>query len=160
MIDLPKGEFGALDCLEIGKAAEHIVCADLILSGYRAFLSDQGLPYDIVVDLNGKFIRIQVKATLRAKNANARGRCPNLVYVFYARRRGKKGKGSRLSNKDCDIVALVGLDKRSIAYFPLSEMGQTISLYPTGYKFPGLFKRSRYASIDGFPFAGALSRCL
>jgi hypothetical protein len=36
--------------LELGKAAEHIVCADLILAGYRAFLADQGLPYDVVFD--------------------------------------------------------------------------------------------------------------
>lgn len=28
------------DDLEVGKAAEHLVCADLIMSGYRAFLSD------------------------------------------------------------------------------------------------------------------------
>jgi len=31
--------------LEIGKAAEHLVCADLILKGYRSFLADQGLPF-------------------------------------------------------------------------------------------------------------------
>lgn len=27
--------------LEVGKAAEHLVCAELILQGHRAFLSDQ-----------------------------------------------------------------------------------------------------------------------
>ena len=35
--------------LELGKAAEHLVVADLILSGYRAYLTEQGLPYDVVV---------------------------------------------------------------------------------------------------------------
>ncbi len=49
--------------LEVGKAAEHLVVADLILSGYRAYLTDQGLPYDVVVDVGGRLYRVQVKAT-------------------------------------------------------------------------------------------------
>ena len=57
--DLPTNDFERLDVecsddLEVGKAAEHLVCADLITSGYRAFLSDQGLPYDILVDIDGR----------------------------------------------------------------------------------------------------------
>jgi hypothetical protein len=36
--------------LEMGKAAEHLVCADLLMKGYNAFLSAQGLPYDVVID--------------------------------------------------------------------------------------------------------------
>ena len=27
------------------------------MQGYRAFLSDQGLPYDILVDVRGEFVR-------------------------------------------------------------------------------------------------------
>jgi hypothetical protein len=34
----------------MGKAAEHLVCADLLMKGYNAFLSAQGLPYDVVID--------------------------------------------------------------------------------------------------------------
>ena len=34
--------------LQIGKAGEYLVCADLILKGYIAFLSEQGLPYDVI----------------------------------------------------------------------------------------------------------------
>src|SRR5215831_1427086 len=33
---------------------------------------------------------------------------------------------------------------------------ETVSLHPSGYKFPGKFKRSRYAAIDGFPFSEAI----
>lgn len=156
---LPRGHFGAIladDMLSIGKAAEHLVCADLMLAGYRVFLSDQGLPYDLLVDLGDRFIRIQVKATLKPKNANARGRAPNMVYVFHVRRRGKHSKGERLSNKHCDVVALVALDTRAVAYMPIKSVAQTVSLYPAGYTFPGKFKRSRYAAIDGFPFAEAI----
>ena len=36
--------------LAAGIAAEHLVCADLLLSGYRAFLADQNCPYDVAVE--------------------------------------------------------------------------------------------------------------
>ena len=32
--------------LQIGKAGEYLVCADLIMKGFIAFPSEQGLPYD------------------------------------------------------------------------------------------------------------------
>lgn len=50
--------------LQMGKAGEHLVCADLILQGYNAFMADQGLPYDVVVDTDGKIHKVQVKSTL------------------------------------------------------------------------------------------------
>jgi hypothetical protein len=137
--------------LSFGKAAEHLVCADLLVSGYTAFLTDQGMPYDVVVDLGHRLVRVQVKSTWRSKNANARGKVPNDVYVFHARRRGKRG-ASRLQDSDCDVIAFVGLDIKTIAYFHLTEVAQTVSLHPPGYAFRGKFRRSRYASIDGFPF--------
>ena len=142
--------------LEIGKAAEHLVCADLILAGRRAFLSDQGSPYDILVDLGDRFVRVQVKATGQPKNANTKGRAPNFVYVFHVRRRGRDGVGERLSQKHCDVLALVALDTRHIAYMSVAKVAQTVSLYPAGYIFPGKYKRSRYASIDGFSFDEAI----
>lgn len=145
--------------LEIGKAGEHLVCADLILQGYRAFLSDQGLPYDVLVDHDGRLYRVQVKSSLKPKNANAKGRSPNLVYVFNVRRRGRDGIGERLTADHCDIVACVALDERLVAYFPQGEVAQTLSLFPPGYEFKGKFKRSRYAPIDGFPIGRALSLC-
>lgn len=36
--------------LQIGKAGEHLVCCDLLTHGFNAFLSDQGLPFDVVTD--------------------------------------------------------------------------------------------------------------
>lgn len=117
--------------LELGKAAEHIVCADLILQGYRAFLSDQGLPYDVLLDLDGRIIRIQVKSTTRLRNYNGGGVNPRYVYHFDVRRRGK-GTAKRLSDKDCDIVALVALDLRVTAYLPIEIIKNTVQLLPPG----------------------------
>jgi len=42
--------------LQIGKAGEYLVCADLILKGFIAYPSEQGLPYDVFLDIDGKLI--------------------------------------------------------------------------------------------------------
>jgi hypothetical protein len=101
------------DDLELGKAAEHLVCADLIMQGYRAFLSDQGLPYDILVDVNGEFVRIQVKATRRPRNPS-RDRA-STGYFFGLKRAGKGGR-RRYPKNAFDIYALVAMDRQAIAY--------------------------------------------
>lgn len=80
-----------LEDLEVGKAAEHLVVADLILSGYRAYLSDQGLPYDVVIDASGVLLRLQVKST-RGYKAVPQRRNYIPGYLFHTRRAGKGGK--------------------------------------------------------------------
>lgn len=144
--------------LEIGKAAEHLVCADLILSGYRCFLSDQGLPYDVVVDVAGRLIRVQVKASCFARNVNASGRSERMAYSFGVRAAGK-GNRRRLSNDACDLVALVALDIGVIAYLPISVVGQTAQIPPPGTVLTTKFKSlSQWArTIDEFPFEAAIS---
>lgn len=141
----------ASDALRLGKAGEHLVCADLLARGYDAFLSDQGLPYDVLVDFGGRIIRVQVKTSLSPKNANAKGKAPNLVYQFNIRRRGRDGGGRPLDQSHCDIVALVGLAHKAIAYLRLDEISQTVALHPPGYSFHGRFVRKRMGSIDQFP---------
>lgn len=145
------------NALEMGKAAEHLVCADLILSGYRAFLSDQGLPYDVVLDLDGHLIRIQVKSSGRRKNVNVRGAARH-AYVFHARRRGKCGV-KRLTNAQCDILAFVALDIGAVAYIPVFEVRQTCILNPPGRMRPPQ-KRSAVKHIDEYPIAAALEKAL
>jgi hypothetical protein len=81
----------AVEDLELGKAAEHLVCADLILRGYRAFLSDQGLPYDVLVEAGQRLVRIQVKATRGPKNPQP-GMRRSIGYFFNLRRAGKAGR--------------------------------------------------------------------
>lgn len=152
-------EYTNADALEVGKAAEHLVCADLILAGHRAFLSDQGLPYDVLVDAEGRFVRVQVKASIKARNYNAKGRAPNMIYGFAVRSRGKGRKGERLSAAHCDVVALVALDIKVIAYFPIDEVGQTMGLFPPSHDFAGRYTRARYTSIDRYPFDEALAKC-
>lgn len=130
--DLPRNHFKAADALEIGRAAEHLVVADLILQGVRAFLTDQGQPYDVIADVDGRLIRIQVKSTLKPKNVNSQGRNPRIAYSWNVRRRGKGGAGERLSDFHCDVVALVALDIRRVAYLAVRDCSQTVYMEPDG----------------------------
>jgi len=103
--------------LQIGKAGEHLVCADLLLQGYNAFLSDQGLSYDVIVDCNNKLYKIQVKSTKTIIDYKKSRK----VYRFGLKR--GCGVKKKCSIKDgIDIVAFVILDTKSIAYLSTKEL--------------------------------------
>lgn len=146
--------------LELGKAAEHIVCADLILSGYRAYLTDQGLPYDVVVDMGGKLLRVQVKGTTGLRNVPQRV-ADTPRYMWHVRRAGK-GAARRIGNDEFEILALVALDIRKVAYLPITDrVRQTVHLKP-----PGALSTDRQQAqainkcIDQYSFADAASEIL
>jgi hypothetical protein len=143
------------DDLEMGKAAEHLVCADLLLSGYRAFLSDQGLPYDIMVDIDGWFLRVQVKATRKPKNHDPKTRTTP-GYFFHLRRAGKGGR-RRYPENAFDLYALVALDRQSIAYLPAVDCPhQTIALRVPGETY--LQNGSLNREFNTASFRSALDR--
>lgn len=112
--------------LAAGTAAEHLVAADLLLKGYNAFLADQCCAYDVAVDIQGKLVRLQVKATRYPKpipnNPNARP-----AYMWHVRRAGKGGARVYGVN-DFDLLALVALDVQKIAYLPPSMQVQTVHI--------------------------------
>lgn len=162
MIDRAKLSALAADpgsALEIGKAAEHLVVADLILSGYRAYLSDQGLPYDVLIDIAGKIIRVQVKASCFVRNVNSQGKRESLCYSFHVRLHGKLNR-KRLSDEECDLAALVAIDIGAIAYLPIFEVGTTCQLPPPGASFKGRYKRSWLRGIDKYPIGEAVDRLM
>lgn len=96
--------------LQIGKAGEHFVCFDLIKDGYNAFLADQGLPYDVLIDLDGEIQRIQVKTCSMAGNY---GKSKN-VYRFSLR--SAKGGNRAIRAGKVDVVAFVFLDIKIAQY--------------------------------------------
>lgn len=141
--------------LELGKAAEHLVAADLILSGYRAFLSDQGLPYDVVVDLDGRLVRLQVKATRMQRSVPQRT-LERPGYLFNHKRSGKNGSRS-YSGTEFDIFAFVALDIRCVAYMPFRDAPkQCLILRPPG-QLPAKHA-TRAENIDQLPFGVAVER--
>lgn len=160
-VNSSKPKFGvnlktARNALEIGKAAEHLVCTDLILSGHKAFLSDQGMSYDVVLDHGGRLIRIQVKSTL---NAKIHPSIKTPFYMFHVRRAGKGGKRV-LSNNEFDLLALVALDIRTVAYIPINDrVLQCINLREPG-GIPQKLKRLARRNIDQYPVDSALEEIL
>jgi hypothetical protein len=109
--------------LDVGTAGEHIVCADLILAGYRAFLTAAGLPYDVLLDLDGRLLRIAVKSTTKAKPRPSR-EGSRICYQFHTSSslhfRNSKSELRRITALHADLIALVALDLRIVAYLPAS----------------------------------------
>jgi len=142
-----------VDDLELGKAAEHLVVADLILQGYRAYLSDQGLSYDAVIDLDGRLIRLQIKTTRQPRPVPQRSKQVQ-AYLFHTRRAGKAGR-RRYDETHFDLLALVALDIRVIAYMPfIKTVPGSIILRTVGAQ-PNK-NASRLQNIDGFPIDKAI----
>ena len=112
--------------LQIGKAGEYLVCADLIMKGFIAFPSEQGLPYDVLLDTGKKLLKVQVKTTEKARSVQQR-KNPIPAYIFSIKRAGSNGK-TRYEEKEIDLFALVCLDTMKIGYLTNKEMPTTINI--------------------------------
>lgn len=109
--------------LQVGKAAEHLVCCELILRGFNAFLADAGLPYDVLVETVHGVLRVQVKASLTPYRYERKGgsRIGRVVDGYrFGLRRGRGFK--RIDAASVDVFAFVALDSRRIAYLRTSEL--------------------------------------
>lgn len=135
-----------------GKAGEHLVCADFLTHGYEAFLVEGRLPYDVVADINGRVIRVQVKTTSGIKACPQRKNYTP-VYMWNAR---KFGKGSRHSYKrrDADLIAYVALDRRVIAYRTSERIAQSTVLRIEEYRDE--YQNKTGAFVEEFPLEKAL----
>jgi hypothetical protein len=118
--------------LQAGKAGEYLVCADLILQGHVAFPSEQGLPYDVVVDCAGRLLKVQVKTT-RAPLPVPQRQAHQSGYLFTVKRCGKNGRGIYQSS-DVDVFALVALDAREIGYLAAPDVKQSMVFRPSSMR--------------------------
>lgn len=116
----------SLSEIQLGKAGEYLVCADLITMGFIAFPSEQGLPYDVVMDNGKQLIKIQVKTTLRPRIIPQRHK-ESHAYMFNVKRHGKNNQ-KRYTDNDVDIFALVALDSKTIGYLKNVDLKQTMIL--------------------------------
>lgn len=112
--------------LNIGRAGEYIALADLILQGEKAFLTDQGMNYDLVVDKNGKMIRLQVKTTQKLKTKRGKKEYKP-TYFFHIRRAGKGAK-RQFEIGEFEGFALVALDIKQVFYLLFDERIATASI--------------------------------
>lgn len=104
------------------------MCADLILKGYIAFPSEQGLSFDVVLQAQHQLIKIQVKTTRGPMPVPQRKKRTE-KYLFHVRRCGKGGRHAYLAT-DVDIFALVALDSKIIGYMKASDAKQTMFFLP------------------------------
>lgn len=112
--------------LQIGKAGEYLVCADLILKGLIAFPSEQGLPFDVVIEYKNKLLKVQVKTTRGAKHiAQRKTKIP--AYTFHIGTNGKMNRRKNYSSEQVDIFALVALDAKAIAYIQHIKVKSTMN---------------------------------
>lgn len=112
--------------LQIGKAGEYLVCADLIIKGYVAYPSEQGLPYDAVLDRDGRLFKVQVKTTRKAKDIPQRKQSIP-AYIFHIGNNGKDNKRKKYDKNQVDLFALVTLDTKNIAYLPFFDCQTTMN---------------------------------
>lgn len=112
--------------LQIGKAGEYLVCADLIIMGFIAYPSEQGLPYDIVVDNGYKLLKCQVKTTIKPRNILQRNR-ETKAYIFNVKRHGKNNT-TKYTDNEVDFFALCELENKTVIYIKNEEMPETINI--------------------------------
>ena len=132
--------------LAAGTAAEHLVCADLLMQGHGAYLTDQNTAYDVVADVGGILIRVQVKAT-REQRAIPQRATHIPAYMWHVRRRGRGGARVYEDN-EYDLLALVALDCNRIAYMQPEMKLQTVHIRPEG--------TSGGKQFDDYPFSKAI----
>ena len=128
--------------LQIGKAGEYLVCADLIMKECIAFPSEQGLPFDVVLSTKNRLYKLQVKTTRQPQPIPQRKNRTE-TYMFHIRRCGKGGRKSYEEN-DVDIFALVALDTKIIGYIRASEVKQTMLFLPEN----GIVAKKKHGGIS------------
>lgn len=101
--------------LQLGRAGEFLACFDIMRQGYNVFLSDQGLPFDALLEDGEELIRVQVKTTqcLRCHGAD-----PNPKYNFNLR----AGRDGKRRAERFDLCAMVALDLQKVAYVVRGEV--------------------------------------
>ncbi len=139
------------ETLLVATAAEHLVCADLMLAGHDAFLCSGGCPYDLVVNAGAALIRLQVKATRKPSHDNSRW----LSYAWSLYRHGPKRSGRKpvgYTSTEIDMFAFVALDIRRVAYLSLAEVTcKTFRMAP-----PDRSKHRTARTFDDLTFKRAL----
>lgn len=104
--------------LNIGRAGQFLTLFDLLYKGVNAFSTDEGMNYDIIAEVDGRLVKIQVKTTstnrLHSRNS------VNPIHLFHVRRAGKNAN-RMYEPSEFDGFALVALDLKEVFYLPFDE---------------------------------------
>jgi len=94
--------------VRIGEAGEHLTLSKLQNWDINAFSVSAGDAYDIVADINGRMIRIQVKSTKRISST--------MCFSFTRGFHGSKKGVFNYSNSDYDIAATANLVDEKVLF--------------------------------------------
>ena len=137
-----------------GRAGEHLVCSDFLSRGHECWIVEGKAQYDLLADVGGRIMRIQVKTTSGIKACPQR-KNHTPVYMWNAR---KYGKGGRLSYEkgDADIIAYVALDRKQIAYLPADRVAQSVNMRLREFEDQYVSKLGMF--LDDYPLDPLLER--
>jgi hypothetical protein len=123
----------------IGERSEAIVMAEFLKAGYVVLMPfGDNQRYDLVIDIDGKFLRVQCK-TARLIKAGAVLNFP--AYSSSVHRSGGTKKGYR---DQADLFAVYSPDTGQVYILPVAEVGESdvaLRLTPPRHRYPSV----RYA---------------
>lgn len=135
-----------------GYLAELTVSADLAGGGYVSFPSAAFLRYDLIVEVDSRPVKIQVKSNLSPKLRSCGDKNPGYSFLINRRTRCNTPK---YSAADYDILALVALDLGVVAYFHFSQAGLQSTIRLRADKEPNAQSKNPL-SIHDYPFSKAI----
>lgn len=111
---------------KIGSVGESIALAEFTKRGYNVSIPfSENCPYDLVVEKNGKLLKIQCKTTEHIKN--------NCMEFNICRSNGFTYKKERYTNDEIDFVFVYCLENDYMGLIPIYEANKsstfTIRLY-------------------------------
>lgn len=105
------------DYTQVGQVGEAYVLFRLRSFGYKVYSVSEGLPYDLIADVNNVLIRVQVKTTQQAN-------CGRLKFIGWRGRYAKTGSHGASKEKykdnECDVFAYFAMSLEK-AFFKKSE---------------------------------------
>ena len=128
-----------------GRAGQYLAAAEVELAGFPCSLAAEGLPYDLLADVDGRPARIQVKATKRSSSYRPSERMP-VCYVF------TMPKQPRVAGlmAATDVFAFVALDQRATLFIPSSKLRRirNIKIRATAFEERQLRERSLVDALN------------
>lgn len=126
---------------QASRGAEYLVAADLSFAGHHCFLSAAGMVFDLVVETDGRLLRVQVKSTRRArreKNGHDYRRRRGLAlarfgYIFDGRNHKTGRNGLKTYEGEADIFAFVALDIRRVMYARVGATPNRLVIKPDAF---------------------------
>lgn len=154
----------SIDTRSMGAAGEFLVCADLTLSGHRAWQAPESFSFDVIADVEGRLVRVSVLSTSRPTSRPGRINSKE-AYRWQLSRTSLRSTGKSVaknySSAITDMIALVALDTRQIAYISADQSRTSFEIEaPHGLNGTARFgpRDAKLRSFADFPMESALAR--